>query len=216
MSSLSGISLGGGPSLGRINGWWDDLVGNENPSVTGASPGGDYAKQSPGALPQIPNGSGCPSGMVPDPVNPSQFCIYDAKAQQTASGCVSGTGYDPVTGKCVPKEWGGIQAGVCPTGQTTYNGSCVPVKPCPAGYNWALDSQKCENAYSTKPVTGGGGILPKPQPVPPEPPPVQEGSFPIVPLIAGGLLVTAIVLVIRKKRQQSGYQANEFDQEVDV
>ena len=214
MSSLSGISLGGGPSLGRINGWWDDLVGNENPTVVGTSSGGEYQKTTEGAMPKEA-GAPCPQGWYTDPLN-SSFCILSPDSLSKAGACAPGTGYDPVTGKCIPKEWGGIQAGLCPTGQTPYNGKCVPVKPCPAGYNWALDSQKCENAYSTKPVTGGGGILPKPQPVPPEPPPVQEGSFPIVPLIAGGLLVTAIVLVIRKKRQQSGYQANEFDQEVDV
>jgi hypothetical protein len=209
MSSLSGVSLGGGPSLGRVGGWWDDLTGGSVDPVIGGSSGGDYAKQSPGALPQIPYGSGCPSGMMPDPVNPSQFCVYDAKSQQTAASCPAGTGYDPVTGKCAPKEWGGIQAGQCPAGQTPYNGKCVPVKQCPAGYNYALDKQTCEKSYTTG-STGGGLPAVKPQPVPPEPPPPAESSFPVVPLIAGGLLITAAVLVIRKmKKKQGGYQANE-------
>jgi hypothetical protein len=165
MSSLSGVSLGGGPSLGRVGGWWDDLTGGSVEPVIGGSSGGDNAKQSPGALPQIPYGSGCPSGMMPDPVNPSQFCVYDAKAQQAAASCPAGTGYDPVTGKCAPKEWGGIQAGQCPAGQTPYNGKCVPVKQCPAGYNYALDKQTCEKSYTTG-STGGGLPAVKPQPVP--------------------------------------------------
>lgn len=196
MSSLSGVSLGGGPSLGRVGDWWDDLVGG--------SSGGDASNAV------VPKGSAsnCPPGTI-------EF--------GSPSRCGSQADYDAYVKGEVAKAFGGSQQKANQYLQTTQYGAeqnygCTAPNVATfdaAGKPMCLSPERAKDMglLPKTTVTTGGSVAPKPQPVPPEPPPPAESSFPVVPLIAGGLLITAAVLVIRKMKKKNGYQSNEVWEE---
>jgi len=200
MASLSGISLGGGPSLGRIGDWWDDLSQTVS-EYTGSTSNAAVPKGS---------ASNCPPGTI-------EF--------GSPSRCGSQADYDAYVKSEVAKAFGGSTTKANQYLQTTQYGAeqnygCTPPNVATfdaAGKPMCLSPERAKDlGLLPKTAPSGGSVAPKPQPVPPEPPPPSESSFPIVPLIAGGLLITAAVLVIRKMKKKGSYAANEHDLDEEV
>lgn len=213
----------GGPTLGRgVAGFWDDYEfknpfasDTPDPSLTATPSGGgsSYAKTTAGALPKQYSGAPCPDGMYTDPLN-ADFCILSPTNLDKSKSCPAGSYFNPVTMACEKNTElgpGGANpfTNPCPTGQTTYNGACVPYKICPAGQNYALDTKKCESSYTTG---KRGAPVPPKVPVTPQPAPPVEAGMDLIPLLGIGLLLAAGVgLVIHKRNKAKGMAKNPYD-----